>query len=125
MAQNLQLDPLKRDYVLGQNGSPIASDRVEEAVYFALTIPQNAWLYGTPNQGSNLNQLENVKRTLSIEQQISAYASDAIERQVIATGQATAAQVRNLEATRTGSLNKIEVIPAQVQVSDQLNFVSV
>ena len=125
MAQNLQLDPTKRDYVLDQNGSPVASSRVEEAVYFALTIPQDNWLYGSDNQGSKLFTLNNVKRTLSIEQQISSYANDAIDRQVVATGQATAAQVRNLEATRTGTLNKIEVIPAQVQVSDQLNFASV
>ena len=125
MAQNLILDPVKKDYVVDASGSPIASDRVQEQVYFALAIPQDGWLYGDPNQGSKLSTLENVKRTASIEQQISSMAVDAIERQVISTGQATAAQVKNIQATRTGTLNKIEVIPSQTQISNQLDFVSV
>jgi phage gp46-like protein len=123
--QNLELDPTTKDYVLNAQGSPIPSDRVLESVYYALTIPQNAWLYGTDNQGSKLHLLNNVKRSGSIEQQVSSYVMDAVERQVISPGFATAAAVRNLEATRTGSLNRVEVIPQQVQVSDQLNFASV
>lgn len=39
MAQNLQIDPVTKDYVI-VNGSPVASDRVLEACYFALLIPQ-------------------------------------------------------------------------------------
>ena len=125
MAQNLRLDPTKKDYVLTANGTSVPSDRVEESVYFALTIPQNRWLYGDPNQGSQLYSLNNVKRTNSIEQQISGFANDAIDRQVISTGKASAARVTNTEATRTGTANKIEVIASETQASNQFNFVTV
>lgn len=125
MAQNLVIDPQTKDYVVDATGKPIPSDRVEEQVYIALSIPQDGWLYGDPNQGSKLYTLENVKRTSSIEQEIASFAQDAIERQVISTGQATASQVKNTETTRTGTANTIEVIPAQTQISNQLDFVSV
>lgn len=125
MSQNLQLDPLKKDYVLDGTGSPIPSDRVEETSYIALTIPQNQWLYGDPNQGSKLYTLSNVKRTPGLEQTISSFVTDAIERQVISTGAATAQQFENLQATRTGTSNQLEVIPSETQVSNQINFVGV
>lgn len=125
MPQNLQLDPVKRDYVLNDMGTPIESDRVEESVYYSLAIPQGQWLYGDPNQGSKLYTLENVKRTSSIEQQISGMVTDAVERQVIATGKASASRVRNTQATRTGTANIVEVIPEATQVSNQFNFVGV
>ena len=125
MAQNLALDPTKKDYVLSLSGSSVPSDDVTTAVYYALAIPQDQWLYGDPNQGSKLYTLNNVKRSGSVEQQISSYSIDAVERQVIATGQATAAQMQNVEATRTGSSNQLEVIPSTTQVSTQLAFTAV
>lgn len=124
MAQNLQIDPVTRDYVL-ENGSPIPSDRVEEASYFALAIPQDKWVHGVPGQGSLLYTLQNAKRSGAIEQQFAAYAMDAINSQVVAVGKATAVKVQNIAASRTGTSNKIEVIPAATQLSEQLNFVSV
>ena len=124
MAQNLQMDPVARDYVI-VNGSPVPSDRVEEASYIALSIPQDQWVHGVSGQGSLLYTLKNVKRNSSIEQQYAAYAMDAINSQVVATGKATAVQVQNISASRTGTSNQIEVIPAATQLSEQLNFVSV
>lgn len=124
MAQNLQIDPVKQDYVI-ENGSPVPSDRVEEAVYFALQIPQGKWLYGQPGQGSLLFTLANQRRNSGVELNFASYASDAIRRQVINTGQATDAQVKNIQATRTGTSNQIEVKPSNTQLSNQLNFVSV
>lgn len=124
MAQNLQLDPKKKDYVV-VNGSPVPSDRVLEACYYALTIPQGQWLYGQVGQGSLLYTLENQKRLGTIEETFSAYVRDAINRQVIQNGQATAAQVKNVEATRTGTVNQINVVPSNTQLSDQLNFIPV
>jgi phage gp46-like protein len=124
MAQNLQIDPVTRDYVL-QNGSPIPSDRVLEATYFALLIPQNNWLYGQTGQGSLIYTLEGQKRDASVEQSFAAYAKDAVQRQVIDTGKAQAVQVTNLSTSRSGSSNQVSVIPNQTQLSNQLNFVSV
>ena len=124
MAQNLQMDPVARDYVL-LNGSPIPSDRVEESGYFALAIPQDKWVHGVAGQGSLLYSLQNVKRSGAIEQQYAAYALDAINSQVVSTGKAKAVQVQNIAASRTGSSNKIEIIPASTQLSAQLNFISV
>jgi phage gp46-like protein len=120
MAQNLQLDPTKRDYVV-VNGSPVASDRVEEASYIALAIPQGAWLYGTADQGSLLWTLEQ-KRLTTTEQKYASYATDALKRQLIDKGLASAAQVGNIAASRTGTSNQIEVIPSAKQVSTQFNF---
>ena len=124
MAQNLQIDPVKKDYVI-ENGSPIASDRVLEASYYALLIPQGKWLYGNTDQGSLLYTLESTKRTSAIEQLFSNYAIVAIEQQVVNTGKATGVQVTNLQATRNGTSNEIDVIPSTSQLSNQLNFNSV
>ena len=124
MSQNLVLDPTKKDYVV-ENGAPIGSDRVLEASYYALLIPQNNWLYGTTGQGSLLYTLANQRRVSSIEQQFATYATEALKRQVIDKGIGTADQVANESVSRMGSSNKIEVIPAAVQVSTQLNFSAV
>lgn len=124
MSQNLQINPVTRDYIT-EGGSPIPSDRIEEACYIALTIPQGQWLYGSPGQGSLIYTLEGGKRTSSIEQKFAAFATDAIKSQVIASGKASAVAVRNLATSPTGTSNKIEVIPSQSQLSNQLNFVPV
>ncbi len=124
MAQNLQMDPVKRDYVM-RDGSPIPSDRVEEACYFPLTIQRGKWLYGAIGQGSLLFTLANQKRSGSIEQQYAGYAQDAIKTQVISVGKASASEVQNIAASRTGTSNQIEVIPQTTQLSQQLNFVPV
>lgn len=124
MAQNLKLDPVKRDYVL-KNGSPIPSDSVLEASYYALKIPENNWLYGAPRQGSYLYLLEGAKRLPSTEQNFAAYATAAIKSQLIDTGLATDMRVRNLAVSRTGSSNNIDVVPNATQVSNQLNFIGV
>lgn len=123
MAQNLKLDPKKRDYVV-VNGSPIPSDRIEEAAYYALTIPQGAWLYGQPDQGSLLYTLTG-KRVGTIEQAFASFANDAIKRQLVDTGKATAVQTENLQATRTGTSNQVEIIPNTKQIATQFNFNSV
>lgn len=124
MAQNLKFDPVKKDYVLDQ-GSPIPSDSVLEKAYYALAIPQNAWLYGVVGQGSFLYTLENIKRKASIEQQYAAFAQDALKRQLVETGDATATQTFNVQATRTGTSNQTEVVPAAQQLASQLSFVPV
>lgn len=121
MAQNLQLDPVKQDYVI-ENGSPVPTDRVLEACYYAMLIPENNWLYGVPGQGSLLYTLEKTKRNASVEQQFSAYTQAAINSQVIAPGKATASQVSNLSVSRNGSSNQVSVIPSNVQLSGQLSF---
>lgn len=120
--QNLQLDPVLKDYVI-ENGIPIPTDRVFESCYYALMIPQGKYIYGQQGQGSLIYTLEGIKRTASVEQLFASYSRDAIERQVIKTGQAEAISVNNIEATRTGSSNQINVVPKAVQISDQLNFV--
>lgn len=124
MAQNLQIDPKTKDYVM-VNGSPVASDRVLEACYFALLIPQGKWLYGQVGQGSLLYTLQNQKKAASVEQTFAAFASDAIKRQVVDTGQATSVAVHNVQQTPTGTVNEIDVVPKSTQLSQQINFVSV
>lgn len=124
MAQNLQIDPVKRDYVF-VNGSPVPSDRPLEACYIALTVQRNRWLYGAPGQGSLLWTLQNEKRSSHIEQQFSSLATQAIDANVIQEGKASAVQVKNIQTTRTGTLNEIDVIPSQQKISQQINFVSV
>jgi hypothetical protein len=121
MAQNLELDPVRQDYIV-INGSPVPTDRVLEACYYPMLIPQNNWLYVNPGQGSLLYTLEGIKRAASVEQQFAAYTQQAIQSQVIATGKATASQVTNLSATRTASSNQVSVIPSNVQLSSQLSF---
>lgn len=121
MAQNLEIDPTKKDYVV-VNGSPVPSDRVEEACYIALTIPQGKWLHGVAGQGSLLYTLQNKKRTANIEQLFSSYARDAINSQVVETGKASAVAVKNIDSSREGTSNQIEVKPSQVQLSEQVKF---
>lgn len=123
MAQNLTLDPMKRDYVV-VNGSPVPTNRVEEKTYFALTIPQGKWLYGEENQGSLLWTIQQ-KRSSTVDQTYASFARAAVQAQVLDVGDATNLNVRNLEATKTGTLNQIDVTPSQVQVSDQFDFVPV
>lgn len=121
MAQNLQIDPVKKDYVF-QNGSPIPSNRVLEAAYYALLIPQNNWLYGIPNQGSLLYTMENTKRSSQVEQLFASFARDAINSQVVNNGQAKGVGIKNLSSSRTGTSNQVEIIPSAVAVSTQFSF---
>lgn len=121
MAQNLQIDPTKRDYVF-VNGSPVPSDRVFEQAYFALMIPQDNWLYGIPGQGSKLYTLEGTKRSDQIEQLFGSFSKDAINRQLVANGLAQGVGVKNLATSRTGTSNQVEVIPSAVPVPTQFNF---
>lgn len=124
MAQNLQLDPIKKDYVLDK-GSPVPSDRVQEAAYFALTIPQDNWTYSVPGQGSLLYTLEQKKQDESVQQSFASYTKDAIKRQLIDNGKASNSAVENTIATKGITANNIKIVPAQVQLSDQLEFVPV
>ena len=84
MAQNLQLDPTKKDYVV-VNGSPVPSDRVEEAAYIALAIPQGNWLYGEADQGSLLYTLRQ-KRLTTVDLNFASYADEALRRQLVDRG---------------------------------------
>ena len=124
MSQNLMLDPKKRDYVI-KDGSPVPSDRIEEAAYYALTIPQDNWTYAEPGQGSLLYTLENKKHDESVEQSFASYSKDAIKRQLIDNGKATEVAVQNTQSTGGVTANNIKIVPAQVQLSDQLAFVPV
>ena len=124
MAQNLVFDPVKKDYVF-TNGVPTPSDRVLEATYYALAIPQNQYLYGEDGQGSFLYTLKNQKRTSSIEQQFASYAKDAVDRQVVKTGLATSVDVSNIATSETGTLNEIDVKPSTNLLSNEFNFTSV
>ena len=63
--QNLMMSPEKKDYLF-VNGSPIATDRILEKAYIALTIPRGQWIYGQTFQGSYLYKLENVKREITV-----------------------------------------------------------
>jgi phage gp46-like protein len=121
MAQNLQIDPASRDYVV-VNGSPVPSDRVEEAAYIAMTIPRGLWLHGDPGQGSELWRFQKVKRTSAIEQQFAERTKDAIITQLIAQGKAKAVAVGNIDNWRTGTSNKVQIIPAAAALSSQLAF---
>jgi len=122
MAQNLEMIPEKRDYLV-VNGSPVPSDRALEAAYFALTIPQNKWIYGQENQGSLLYTLENQKRSNSIEQQFASYSIDAVKRQVVSTGQVSAVDAINIEATRYGSSNQVRIQPVVKVEQDEFSFI--
>lgn len=123
MAQNLMLDPKKRDYVV-VNGSPVPTNRVEEKTYIALTIPQGKWIYGANGQGSLLWTLRQ-KRVPSTDQNFASYSQDAIQRQLIDTGDATQADISNLESTSTGTLNEIKVTPTPSEPVSQFSFVPV
>jgi len=122
--QNLQIDPTTRDYIV-VNGSPVESDRVLEAANIALRIPKKKWLYANELQGSLLYTLENVKRTSSIEQLFSAYATQAIHDNLITAGKASAVDVYNLATSTTGTSNEIDITPSASQISNQLGFNSV
>lgn len=124
MAQNLIFDPIKKDYVF-ENGVPKPSDRVLEASYYALTIPQGKYIYGLPAQGSLLYTLAGIKRTSSVEQQFSSYAKDAVDRQVVQTGQATQVNISNLETSPTGTSNEVAVTPSTNLLTNESNFISV
>jgi phage gp46-like protein len=121
MAQNLLLHPEKKDYVV-VDGSPVPSQRVHESCYFALAIPSGRWLHGVPGQGSLLYRLQGAKRTAQTERLFAAYATDAIRSQVVGTGQAVAASVRNLDSARYGSSNQINVVPKVTNLASQLGF---
>lgn len=124
MAQNLQICPTTRDYVT-QNGSPIPSDRVQEAAFIAINYPQGQCLYGATGQGSLIYTLKNIKRTSSIEQLFASYVQQALKSQLIDTGKATSDTITNLSATRYASSNEIDIVPAAQQLSSQLNFIPV
>lgn len=124
MAQFLQMDPVAKDYVF-ENGSPVETDDIAQRVYMDVSIPKNAWLYGQTDQGSLLYTLENTKRTALIEQQFASYVEDAVNQQSIANGYATKVGVDNIATSRTGTSNRVQVVPTTVPVSSTLNFVSV
>jgi len=124
MAQFLQMDPTVKDYVF-QNGSPVETDDIRQRAYFALSIPKNAWLYGKTYQGSLLYQLQQVKRTGTIEQQFASLSEDALSQQLIALGYATRVGISNISTSPTLSSNQIEVVPTTTPVQSTLNFVSV
>lgn len=121
MAQNLTMDPLKKDYVV-KNGSPVPSDTVLDKAYFALMIPQGKWLYSVPGQGSLLYTLTNRMRDQNLEATFSSMVKDAINTQLVNTGQANDVGTQNTETTPTGSANDINVTPAATTLSSQLNF---
>lgn len=124
MSQFLKLDPIKKDYIF-INGSPIATDGIEERVYYSLMIPKNNWLYGSSNQGSLLYTLANAKRTSSLEQQFASLAEDAINQQLIQTGYANAQGVKNIATSPNGTSNQIEIVPKANPIQSQFEFVSV
>lgn len=124
MAQFLKLDPVLKDYVI-EKGSPVPSDRVEEAAYYALKIPEGKYVYGTTGQGSYLHTLSGKKRDRAIDQEFSALARDALKRQLIDRGLAKSQEIYNLQTTRSGSANQINIEPAEINLSDELSFVSV
>lgn len=122
--QNLKFIPQTGDYDTVQ-GSPVPSDSILDKAYIALKIPQTKYLYGGTTQGSLLWTLERLKRSSSIDQQFASLAKAAIQAQLIDTKQATGQAVTNLQATRTGTSNLIEIVPAATQLSNEFNFNSV
>lgn len=121
MSQNLAMNPQAKDYVI-VNGSPVASDAIEDKAYFAITIPQGAWQYGQTGQGSLIYTLQNKLRTSSLEQTYASMVNNAIEKQLIDTGQATDVQTTNTQATATGTLNNTQVTGAAIPISGSLGF---
>lgn len=121
MAQNLLMNPLKKDYVVIA-GSPVPSDTVLDKSYFALLIPQGKWMYSVAGQGSLLYTLQNRMRDSAIEATFSSMVKVAINTQLIKTGQASSVKTQNTETTPTGSANNISVAPAALTLSSQLNF---
>lgn len=121
MAQNLMLDPAKKDYIIVQ-GSPVPSDRVEEKAFIALMIPKNQWLYADAGDGSDLHLFKNVKRISSIEQLFASRSIQAITDQLIKNGDALDVSVQNLASSRTGTSNNISIVPNQKNISTSLGF---
>lgn len=121
MAQNLIFDPVKKDYVV-ENGSPLPSDRVLEAAYYALLIPQGKWIYGEPSQGSLLYKMLNQKRKSSSEQQFSSIVKEALDRQLVKTGIASGTEFITTETTRTGTAAEIKVAKNEQLISDEFSF---
>jgi phage gp46-like protein len=119
MGQNWKFDPSKRDYVLDK-GSPVPTDRIEEAAYFILTIPKGRWLYGSPTQGSELFLFNNAKRVPNTEKLFSARVVEALERQLVEPGRAREVSVFNLESSRFGTSNQVDVVPAESNISSQV-----
>lgn len=124
MAQFLQMDPVKRDYVV-PNGSPIPSDRIEERAFFALAIPRLNYIYGSEHDGSDLYLFENAKKIPETDRLYATRATQALNDQLVARGDATAVQVRNLSSTRTGTSNQIDIQPNQKSISTALSFTPV
>jgi len=124
MAQNLLMNPLKKDYVV-LNGSPVASDTVLDKAYFALMVPQGQWMYSVAGQGSLLYTLQNRMRDAGVEATFSTMVKNAINAQLIQTGQASGVNTQNTETTPTGSANNIAIAPAATTISSQLNFTGV
>lgn len=121
MGQNLRINPQTKDYEL-VNGSPVASNRIHEDVYYALMISSGQWIHGEPNQGSELYRLQGIKRTPNIERMFSAFAEQAVRSQVINSGRARQIQTYYLQSARTGSSNQINVEPQNKNVSNTITF---
>lgn len=122
MAQYWKIDPVKRDYVVS-NGSSVSTDSVTDASYYAIQIPRGRWLYGDSNEGSDLFKLQNVKRTARVEQAFASSVQEALKVQVIADGKAVSSNVSNIDTSRYGTSNQINVVPKNLQISSQLNFI--
>jgi phage gp46-like protein len=120
--QNWMVNPMTRDYVLNQ-GSPVPTDRIYEKAFFMLLIPQNQWLYADDQQGSKVNQLANAKRGSNVEQLFSTYVDDAIQTQLIDTGQATDVNTTNIEVSRNGTSNEIDIVPVDQPTTGQAQFI--
>lgn len=120
MAQNLKLDPAKRDYIVIA-GSPVPTNRVFEKAYFALAIPRLKYLYGT-GEGSDLNLFQNTKRVPETDQLYAARARQAIEGQLVASGEVASVEVTNIATSRQGTSNNIVLQPNQQSLSTQLAF---
>lgn len=121
MAQNLELDPTKRDYVVVA-GSPVPTDRVFEKAYFALAIPRLQWLYGDARLGSDLYLFQNTKRVPETDQLFAARATQAIQTQLVDTGEVVDVVVTNIASSRSGSSNNISMRPNQKSLSTRLAF---
>lgn len=115
------MDPVKRDYVV-VNGSPVASDRIYERAYFALAIPRLNWLYGSVHDGSDLYLFQNSKRVPETDRLYATRATQALNDQVVARGDATQVQVSNIASSRSGTSNEIDIQPNQKSISSVLSF---
>lgn len=121
MSQNLRLDPLKKDYVL-QNGSPVPTDEVQEAAYYALMIPRDHWMYGESGQGSELYKFKNAKRISSTEKLFADRVIDALYTQLVSPGIASFVDVKNLDSNRNGTSNEIDIVPNEQNIATALGF---